>query len=160
MTDTEAIEVLRFLVEHDMARNMFYGTDDEGKLWIAENCNDLFYWACADMEEITPETLPILKQAIADCDAAYLDHEGKHKEGHGSIYAGTLYACRIRGMRPQTPCYGSQPPWIRPLLDACGPDRPETGTRSLYEQRYEDRQHMKPCTACKGTGRISAKEAP
>lgn len=147
MTDTDALKVLHFVVERDMADGLFYGTDDAGELWIAENCNDLFYWGCADMEEITPETLPILEQAIADCDAAY-------EVGYGSIYAGTLYAARMRKMRPQTPCYAGFAPWLRPLLDACGPDRPETGDRVKYEQKYEEKQKLKTCVACNGRGRV------
>jgi len=157
MNDIEAMQVFRFLVERSMADAMFYGIND-GSLWVAVNCNDLFYWACADMEEITPERLPLLEQCIADCDKAYVDHNGEHREGYGHIFADLLYACRVREMRPQTPYYELIAPWLRPLIDACGPPRDTEAERIRAEQKYEEypakNKDKKICSQCKGTGRL------
>jgi hypothetical protein len=71
------------------------------------NCNDLFYWACADAEEITTEEFDSLEECLAI------------NERYGSL----LWCCRKRGMRPQTPYYRCFPEDMKPLFDACGPAR-------------------------------------
>lgn len=62
---------------------------DNGTLWLhfdgdqvtmEVNCNDLFYWGCADSEDITIEELPALA-----------------REGS------TLWCCKKRNLRPQVP---------------------------------------------------------
>jgi len=85
------------------------------------NCNDLFYWGCADGEEITVESLPVLKQAFEDCEKAVK---------WGRLWAMQLYCCRMRKMRPQGCCYPKQKE-LWPLVDACGPER-ETGFGNPY----------------------------
>ena len=146
MSELDTMTVLRFLVEHDMGIDKFY-FDQDGEIVIAENCNDLFFWACADAEDITPADLPALEQAIKDCEAV---------KPHYSAYAGTIWACRKRKMRPQNPCYSSYPKELWPLLDAAGPERDEkeAGSRKRAEEKYEARQHQVMCQACKGTGRV------
>lgn len=74
------------------------------------NCNDLFYWACSDGEDITEETLPQFHQAVKDC-----------KEDES--LAAWLYCARIRKMRPQGAAYTYIPKDLWPLFDACGPER-------------------------------------
>jgi hypothetical protein len=146
MTSEETMTVLRFLVERDMAIDKFYFDTDNG-IVIAENCNDLFFWACADAEDITPSDLPMLEQAIKDCEAV---------GSCLSAYAGTIYACRKRGMRPQNPCYSGYPKDLWPLLDAAGPERDEksAGSRKRAEEKYDARQNQIACATCKGTGRV------
>lgn len=78
------------------------------------NVNDVFWWGCADLEEITPENIAALERSYADAKAA-------HK--FGFIYAPHLFAARVRGMRPQGACYPPEPE-LWPLFDACGPERP------------------------------------
>src|SRR5262245_11925739 len=78
-------------------------------------CSDLFWWGTADGEEISPATLPILEQAVADLQAANPD--GTYTE------ADLLYCCRVRHMRPQQPYYRHIAPHLHALFDACGPDR-------------------------------------
>lgn len=78
------------------------------KLNFVVICNDLFYWACADMEDITNEDLPKLEQAVKDTDVET-----------GQI----LFCCQQRKMRPQGAYYDyiDQKYWH--LFDNCGPDR-------------------------------------
>ena len=159
MTDKEAMQVFRFVVENDMADGLFFGTDKDGGIWVGVNCNDLFWWACADLEEITPDKLPLLKQCIDDRDAAYIDGTGEHQSGYGSIFAGTLYACRVRKMRPQTAWYTDFHKCFWPLVDAAGPEREadfgNPYTRERAEKDYEERQkEFRSCPTCHGLGRI------
>lgn len=81
------------------------------KLYVL--CNDLFYWATADAEEITLEEIPELQACL------------KTSEKHG----GLLWACRKRGMRPQQPYYKHFTDDERKLFDAAGPvrDRKDEG---------------------------------
>lgn len=70
-------------------------SETEDRLTCYINCNDLFAWATADAEEVTPENISVLEQAIKDV-----------KEVGGLLcYAEALFACRVRKMRPQKPAY-------------------------------------------------------
>lgn len=75
-------------------------------LWI--NCNDLFYWACADGEDFE----------ISDLDALNKAYEESPKRGD------ILWVCRQRKMRPQQPYYKYLKEDKR-LFDACGDKRDE-----------------------------------
>jgi hypothetical protein len=89
--------------------------DDEIKCGL--NANDLFYWACADLEWMEPEDLELMRQCKADCIAAC----GNDAE------ATELFACRKRKMRPQKPCYKHYPESVWPLFDACGGEQGDRG---------------------------------
>lgn len=78
------------------------------------NCNDLFYWATADCEEINSENIDSYDQCMKDADAV--------KE-FGHCYANALWCARQRGMRPQGACYKHYPKELWPLFDACGLER-------------------------------------
>lgn len=78
------------------------------------NTNDLFWWACADLEEITPENVEELERACSDCKAA--------ERVVGTVYGPSLFACRVRGMRPQGAAYPKEES-LWPLFDATGPIR-------------------------------------
>ena len=74
------------------------------------NCNDVFFWGCADGEDITEETLPAFNQAVDDC--------------RGDVaLAAWLYCARIRKERPQGAAYTFIPKDLWPLFHACGPER-------------------------------------
>lgn len=108
MTDDEStMTVLRFLVKNDLGPDSFF-FDSDGRIAIHENCNDLFAWACADSEEITVADIPEYQRAIDDCTAA---------RGFPS-YAGSLWACRKRGERPQKPVMHKIPKELRHLFDS------------------------------------------
>lgn len=92
--------------------------------WIGALCNDVFYWATADVEEITPTDFDLLDSCADDLLA--IDEGG---------YLPELFCARKRKMRPQTPwgrTYVANPgryegdnldPRLRALFDACGPPR-------------------------------------
>jgi len=124
--------------------SIWWRTDGEyAPVTFFVNCNDLFHWATADAEKLTPENLPELRQAVADVRAARgvptghfprLDRDATNEERNkeaadwscwydaGGMGA-DLFCARVRKMRPQRPCYERWPPELHPLFDACGPER-------------------------------------
>ena len=86
--------------------------DDPATFFI--NCSDTFWWGTADGEDVTPENIDALEKALADCKTAH--------PTLGHIYGTELFACRIRGLRPQGAAYPKEPE-LWPLFDACGPER-------------------------------------
>lgn len=75
------------------------------------NCSDLFAWACADCEEITPYNIGEWERALKD--TAELGGE--------RFYGSQLFAARVRGQRPQKPCYKGWSPTLAGMFDACAP---------------------------------------
>ncbi len=71
------------LVADELALNMPSGQPTT--LWV--NCNDLFYWACADAEEATLEELPALAAEIE----------------RNALWGSSIWACKHRGEPPQEP---------------------------------------------------------
>jgi hypothetical protein len=108
-------KVLQFFDSIDSHDSLYWDChDNEVSFWI--NCNDLFWWATADLEEITEENFNILVET-------YKEFEGNDK-AHDRIYhADALFACRSRKMRPQNCILKDLPEHIRPLFEACGPER-------------------------------------
>lgn len=118
------MEVLGFIADEDLHDMLWWRTDGEYApvtFWI--NCNDLFAWGFADAEDLTPESLPVLKQAVADCKEI--------DSVCGSITGCELFACRMRKMRPQGAAYPEERE-LWPLFDVCGPER-ETGLGNPYK---------------------------
>ena len=111
-------EVLALLAETDCLLSIWWRCDGEfAPVTFFVNANDVFEWACADCEILTPDDLPALRQAISEVRAI---DEAKKDEGF------TLWVARKRGMRPQRPAYPKDER-IRALFDACGPERTRAG---------------------------------
>jgi hypothetical protein len=100
---------------------------------ILINCNDLFYWACADCEEVTPENLDVLEGALRDIRVFYerwYRHKGDKANEPPFVSmsdALLLFCCRVRNMRPQGAWYDAFPPGVDALFDAAGPEREAPG---------------------------------
>lgn len=111
------LKVLQLASKYDLCGDLYWRTDDEYEpCTFFVNCNDVFAWACADCEEITPENIDELERAMQDCIKA------SNLTG-GEIYGEMLFCCRIRKMRPQGAAYPKKCPDLWPLFDACGPER-------------------------------------
>lgn len=100
----------------DYCDALFWRTDqdrdhDYAPIEIMVGCNDFFAWACADAEEVTPDNVSVLEQAIADCEAVD-DH----------VYGPLLFCARMRQCRPQGAAYPDDAE-LAALFDACGPTR-------------------------------------
>jgi len=109
------LDVLDLFSREDLVGMLSWCCDEEYApitFWV--KCSDTFCWGCADAEVLTPETLPILKQAIEDCK--------RIDPVFGSVYACDLFTARIRQMRPQGAAYPENRD-LWPLFDACGPER-------------------------------------
>lgn len=105
------------------------------------NCNDLFWWGCADLEEVTPENLPVLEQCIVDC--------GSVRNLDCRIYATSLFCARVRKLRPQGCCYPENRD-LWPLFDAAGPERVVDGGNP-YPPGGKMKTPSKPSTDAKET---------
>jgi hypothetical protein len=124
----DVIEILAVFAEIDDFESIFWNTKGEhSPITLFVLCNDTFCWGSADAEEITIDNLSILKDAIRDVkevDSVY-----------GTIWAPTLFCCRVRGMRPQGPAYPkSKGRALWHLFDACGPERPDAGKKPIEEK--------------------------
>lgn len=62
-----------------------------GRMRFYVKCNDTFYYACTDFEEITPDNIDLLEQTFAECVAL---------GNHADCYAPTLFVARVRKMKP------------------------------------------------------------
>lgn len=119
----------------DLWESVWWRTDDEyAPVTFFVTCNDLFYWATADCEKLTPENIGMLKQAVVDVRTAMGVPGGEWPRGrdfkdgwdewwHAGGRAAELFCARVRKMRPQRPCYKAIPDALKPLFDACGPER-------------------------------------
>ena len=78
--------LLALTAKHDVNDELMWTEDLE----FAVNCSDAFWWGTADVEAVTPETLPELEKALEDggCEDGML-----------------LYCARRRKMRPQGAMY-------------------------------------------------------
>ncbi len=107
-------DVLSIYARADCHNELWWRVDD-GLIRFFAICSDWFAWATADLEEITPDDLALLRQT-AD-DLAAID-EGYHLS--------TLYASRKRQMRPMRQVYtdaNAISPAAAQLFDAAGPPR-------------------------------------
>lgn len=120
MPELTAEEQLAFLHEllqttqtADINSELLWHTDGR-RIQVWANVSDVFAWGGSDAEEITPENLPILMQAVADLTSIHR---------FDAIYAPELFAARLRGMRPQGAAYPKERAATQALFDACGPER-------------------------------------
>lgn len=127
------LRVLR-VTAFDHCDDIWWRTDNDkgGDPWPAPrdyspvtffvNCNDLFYWASADCEEVTEDNIALLEQTYAECEELEKNKPAEETK-HASLYAEHLFCARSRKMRPQGACYKYYPEALKPLFDACGPER-------------------------------------
>lgn len=125
MTDYELFlaDVFEVIAEHDLREDVLYQVTPDRKVSIYFLCNDLFWWGCADAEEITPENLPVLRQCVANLKAV--------DKVLGTVHVAELFCSMVRKERPQGVCYDGFEPEYWPLFDACGPER-EVGMGNPY----------------------------
>lgn len=111
--DGFVLRVLSVLASNDGCDDVWWRTDGEyAPVTFLVNCNDVFFWGCADAEHVTRENVDELERAYADCRAA---------SGHPT-YGAALFCARLRKERPQGAAYPKEPK-LWPLFDACGPER-------------------------------------
>ncbi len=110
-----ALEVLDLVKTYNI-EDIWWRTDDKyAPITFFLNCNDLFYWACADAEVLTSENIDQLEKCINEVE--------KIGEKYSASYGIMLFCCRTRKMRPQKPIYKRISEKMTALFDACGPER-------------------------------------
>lgn len=108
MIDGFELDLLKLLAKHDVRDDLFWNVSGTSIKFFV-NCSDVFWWATADLEEVTAENIGILKQAYEDA---------------GDIYGGDLFAARVRKLRPQQPYWSRiQDERIQAFFLAVGPER-------------------------------------
>lgn len=112
--ETYMLRVLKLYQRMDAFGELFWRTDgDFAPITFFAIQNDIFAWATADLEEITPENIAELERAVAEIEA--IDPDELH-------WAPQLFSARIRKMRPQGAAYPANPKLAK-LFDVCGPER-------------------------------------
>lgn len=117
--EVQAVVKLCWELDVDIKCWADYTANDEVKCLV--DCNDLFFWGCADAEEIELCDLPLLQQAYDELHALSLTNTNLSGI---TAYTDWLYCCKKRSMRPQGAIYDNRPKEMWPLFNACGPHRP------------------------------------
>lgn len=127
-----ALRVLRVFEEHN--DSIFWRVNGD-RVTFFVICNDLFFWACADAEEVTDENIEALERTHAFVKEQFAKHPKPDRDSpefmHWDVvssweaYWPLLFCCRVRGMRPQRPYYESIPAVMHDAFNACGPERTE-----------------------------------
>jgi hypothetical protein len=113
MASDFTMRVLDIFADIDAHSELFWRAEgDEMRFFVI--CNDVFAWALADAEPLTPENIHVLEGALADLRAI---REGAEDE------APLLFCARSKGLRPQGAMYAHIAPDCWALFDACGPPR-------------------------------------
>ena len=101
------INLLKLVAANDLHSDLIWNDD----LDFYVLCNDLFFWGCADAEDIeSQEDVDLFEKAIKDVGAF-------------DVWASYLFCARKRKMRPQGAAYPNTAQSLWPLFDACGPER-------------------------------------
>lgn len=120
LSNDEIVEVLTIFTP-DGRDHILWNLTDDGLVVFAD-CSDFFDWASSDFEQITHETLPLLRQCSADLQPWGED---------GQDELNWLYAARKRGIRPMPEAMVLIDERIRFLFEECGPER-DIGAEGLW----------------------------
>lgn len=115
-TEQFILEVLQLtaMFPSDLCSDLLWRCDGQyAPVTFFINCNDLFWWGCADGEDITEENIHLLREAIKDLEDYPLSKAD----------APLLFCCRVRKMRPQGAYYSYLEKDVWHLFDAAGPER-------------------------------------
>lgn len=111
MTDPDFTDQVLRLFAGELADELYWDVDGEGEITFWVICNDAFWWACADGEDVTPDNIHLMVEAKEE-----LGDEFEHA-------APLLFVCKVREMRPQGAVYDHIDKEVWHLFDACGPKR-------------------------------------
>lgn len=114
--DQIALRALR-VTAFEYCDDLFWREDD-GILSVMVNCSDVFFWGCADAEELTVDNIDLFEATFTECQERF----GKYD----ATYASELFVARHRGTRPQGAYYKYLDPEWAKLFNAAGPER-DTG---------------------------------
>lgn len=95
MDELWKLDLIKLLSKNDIADEVFY-FEHSGRLLICINCNDFFYYACSDSEEIKEEDIPLLEEYIESVKQTDFGSDMIYKNYH-ALY---LLACNKRKELP------------------------------------------------------------
>lgn len=99
------VPFMQTVAKHDLFGEVFWHSDFK---FVGINCNDVFYWGCADLEAVSSlEDVQLLDEC---CEKSKYD---------GAM----LYCAKKRKMRPQGAMYKHIDEGDRSLFNECGPER-------------------------------------
>jgi len=130
-TDTfeDALKILSAF--EGQSGELFWRTSGEfAPVTFMVNCNDLFYWGCADAEPIVAADIPDLEAAKDDMRKVYREE----KKTNMTVYGELLWCARKRRQRPQKAYYKYFPETSHALFDACGPEDEQYGTKAFNDK--------------------------
>lgn len=114
------MRVMKIFDDLDARSSLWWNMRSAGNpLQFAVNCSLVFDGGGADFEDLTPENLHILEQAIKDVREDYLSAAGGPMGEYD--WALWLFCARIRARRPRPQTI--IPEELRPLFDAAGAPR-------------------------------------
>lgn len=115
MPDADFVVRLLRATQFDNCDDLWWRTAGEtgpdGPLQFFVRCSDTFAYACADLEEVTPENVAALEQAYADCRAV---------DRNADMWGGALFVARVRRQVPIAPFLRLvEQPAVVALFTAC-----------------------------------------
>jgi hypothetical protein len=113
-TTNTHMDLIECYADHELLRvigkyNLWESFIVSDHIWVV--ANDVFYWGCADGEDISVGDIPLLEQSVQDSEK----------------YGLMLYCCRHRKQRPQMAWYKYFSDIECTLFDACGPEDTQYG---------------------------------
>lgn len=113
MKNQKLIERILKITAFDFCDDIWW-KKDKGELAFFARCDDLFVWACSDLERIDESNIDLFEKSYEDT---------KKINSIAEISSSILFCCRSRKMRPQGAYYTYIEKDLWPLFDACGPER-------------------------------------
>lgn len=122
------LRVLKAMQDCDNREELWWNVKEDGSVAFTVNCSDVFWWACADSEDVTPENVSELEKALTDIKSV-LDPEDDPAPFTIS-HAPMLFAARMRKMQPQGAMYKYIDSRLWKLFDEAGPERVVDGANT------------------------------
>lgn len=98
---TYVADVLRIYQAADLHDRLMWQVTPSGNIQFSATCSDTFWWGTADVEDIGPGDVGLLRRCLDDLRAA----------GDEDYLIGELFAARKRNMRPMRL-------WLKTVEDA------------------------------------------
>jgi hypothetical protein len=110
-------QVMRYMAEEELYEDIQW--TESLKFYV--NCSDVFFWGCADAEDLTEDNFQLFVDTYNECIEALKDSE-KNEYAYLN-WAPVLFCARSRKMRPQGAFYENMPEELIPLFNECGEER-------------------------------------
>lgn len=101
---------------------------DNNKLSLFVNCNDLFFWACSDLEEITPQNIDVF---VETANVLQVNHQLNYAN------LAILFCAKSRKLQPQGAVFSKLSPLMVTLLEQVGIEREEKSPNTAKPKDLE-----------------------